>query len=110
MASFSLEAESNWDWTMMIMQPTEATSELIEKTTHEVAQKKPLPTPAELHLQRYGRGLGADPSPRPVRRRGGPTIAPLHDFIHEYGCEALQANPRNASGYRSWSRTSLIHW
>jgi hypothetical protein len=98
MASFSLEAESNWDWTMMIMQPTEATSELIEKTTHEVAQKKPLPTPPSftcsategasaqiLHLGPY-----ADEGPHDR------TAARLHPRARVR--EALQANLRNASG------------
>ena len=59
MANFSVEAKSDWDWTMMIMQPAEATPELIEKTTREVAQKKQLPAAAELRLQRYAEGASA---------------------------------------------------
>ena len=59
MANFSVEAKSDWDWTMMIMQPAEVTLELIEKTTRGVAQKKQLPAAAELRLQRYSEGASA---------------------------------------------------
>jgi hypothetical protein len=87
MASFTVEAKSDWDWTMMIMQPAEATPELIEKTTHEVAQKRQLPTAAELRLQRYAEGASAQILHLGAYADEGPTIARLHAFIQEHGRE-----------------------
>jgi hypothetical protein len=87
MASFSVEAKSDWDWTMMIMQPAEATPELIEKTTREVAQQKQLPAAAELRLQRYAEGASAQILHLGPYAEEGPTIARLHAFIQEHGRE-----------------------
>jgi hypothetical protein len=87
MASFSVEDKSDWDWTMMIMQPAEATPELIEKTTHEVAQKKQLPAAAELRLRRYAEGASAQILHLGAYADEGPTIARLHAFIQEHGRE-----------------------
>jgi hypothetical protein len=87
MANFSVEAKSDWDWTMIIMQPAEATPELIEKTTREVAQKKQLPAAAELRLQRYAEGASAQILHLGPYADEGPTIARLHAFIQEHGCE-----------------------
>jgi hypothetical protein len=87
MASFSVEDKSAWDWTMMIMQPTEATPELVEQTAREVAQKKQLPAAAELRLQRYAEGASAQILHLGPYADEGPTIARLHAFIHEHGYE-----------------------
>jgi hypothetical protein len=87
MANFSVEAKSDWDWTMMIMQPAEVTPELIEKTTRGVAQKKQLPAAAELRLERYAEGASAQILHLGPYADEGPTIARLHAFIQEHGCE-----------------------
>jgi hypothetical protein len=86
MASFSVEDKSDWDWTMMIMQPAEATPELVEQTVREVAQKKQ-PTAAELRLQRYAEGASAQVLHLGPYAEEGPTIARLHAFIQERGYE-----------------------
>jgi hypothetical protein len=85
MASFSVEAKSDWDWTMMIMQPAEATSELAAPTIREVAQQKQLPAAAEVRLQRYAEGASAQLLHLGPYADEGPTIARLHAFIHEHG-------------------------
>jgi hypothetical protein len=85
MASFSVEDKSDWDWTMMIMQPAEATPELVEQTVPEVAHKKQLPAAAELRLQRYAEGASAQILHLGPYAEEGPTIARLHAFIHERG-------------------------
>lgn len=85
MASFSVADKSDWDWTMMTMQPAEATPELIEKTTREVAQNKQLPAAAELRLQRYAEGASAQILHLGPYAEEGPTIARLHAFIQEQG-------------------------
>jgi hypothetical protein len=85
MANFSVQAKSDWDWTMMIMQPAEATPELIEETTREVAQSKQLPAAAELRLRRYAEGASAQILHLGPYADEGPTIARLHAFIQEHG-------------------------
>jgi hypothetical protein len=107
MASFSVEDKSDWDWAMMIMQPTEATPELVEQTAREVAQKKQLPAAAELRLQRYAEGASAQILHLGPYADEGPTIARLHAFIHEHGCqmrgkhhEIYLADPRRTAPER----------
>jgi hypothetical protein len=85
MASFSVEAKADWDWTMMILQPAEATPELAARTGREVAHKKPLPAAAELRLQRYAEGASAQLLHLGPYADEGPTIARLHAFIQERG-------------------------
>jgi hypothetical protein len=85
MASFSVEDKSDWDWTMMILQPAEATPALVAQTGREVAQKKQLPAAAELRLQHYGEGASAQLLHLGPYAEEGPTIARLHAFIHEQG-------------------------
>jgi hypothetical protein len=85
MASFIVEDKSVWDWTMMIMQPAEATPELVEQTGREVAQKKQLPAATELRLQRYAEGASAQLLHLGPYADEGPTIARLHAFIQEQG-------------------------
>jgi hypothetical protein len=85
MASFSVEDKSDWDWTMMIMQPAEATPALVAETGREVAQKKQIPAAAELRLQRYAEGASAQILHLGPYADEGPTIARLHAFIHEQG-------------------------
>jgi hypothetical protein len=87
MASFSVEDKSDWDWTMMIMQPAEATPELVEQTVREVAQSKQPPTAAVVRLQRYAEGASAQILHLGPYADEGPTIARLHAFIHEHGRE-----------------------
>jgi hypothetical protein len=84
MASFSVEAKSDWDWTMMILQPAEATPELVEQTIGEVARSK-LPAAAEVRLQRIVEGTSAQLLHLGPYAEEGPTIARLHAFIHEQG-------------------------
>jgi hypothetical protein len=107
MASFSVEDKSDWDWAMMIMQPTEATPELVEQTVREVAQKKQLPAAAELRLQRYPEGASAQILHLGPYADEGPTIARLHAFIHEQGYqlrgrhhEIYLADPRRTAPER----------
>jgi hypothetical protein len=85
MASFSVEDKSDWDWTMMILQPAEATTALVAQTGREVAQRKQLPAAAELRLQHYGEGASAQLLHLGPYAEEGPTIARLHAFIHEQG-------------------------
>ena len=87
MARFSVEDKSDWDWTLMIMQPAEATPELVEQTVREVAQKKQLSAAAEVRLQRYLEGASAQILHLGPYADEGPTIARLHAFIQEHGRE-----------------------
>ena len=85
MASFSVEDKSDWDWTMMIMQPAEATPALVEQAVREVARSKQLPAAAEVRLRRFAEGASAQLLHLGPYAAEGPTIARLHAFIHEQG-------------------------
>jgi hypothetical protein len=85
MASFSVDDKSDWDWTMLILQPAEVTPALVEQTVPEVARRKPLPAAAELRLQRYAEGAAAQLLHLGPYAEEGPTIARLHAFIHDQG-------------------------
>jgi hypothetical protein len=95
MARFSVEDKSDWDWTMMIMQPAEATPELVEQTVREVAQKKQLSAAAEVRLQRYLEGGSAQILHLGPYADKGPTIARLHAFIQRARAREARQAPRD---------------
>jgi len=57
MASFTARRDkSQWDWTMMIMQPEWVTEEMFGEATAVVAKQKALPALANLRLEPYHEG------------------------------------------------------
>src|SRR6266536_1747135 len=85
MSEFSIEHKSDWDWTMMIMQPAEVTPELAEEAARTVAGKKQLTAATELRLERYTEGASAQILHLGPYADEGPTIERLHAFIEEQG-------------------------
>jgi hypothetical protein len=86
-SAFALDDKSAWLWTAMIMQPAEVTPDVFEAVRAGVARKK---NPAALPLARlapYHEGLAAQVLYVGSYADEGPTIARLHAYIAEQGCE-----------------------
>jgi hypothetical protein len=77
--------KSDWDWTMMIRQPSSVTADMVERLADEVATKKELPAARELRLESFEEGPAAQVLYIGPYADEGPTIARLHEFIHEHG-------------------------
>jgi hypothetical protein len=87
MASFTIEDKSNWDWTMMIMQPDQVAREVFEAARATAAKKKPLEAIGRVRLERFAEGRAAQLLHRGPYAAEGPTIARLHAFIDQQGYE-----------------------
>lgn len=85
MRDFSTEDKSNWDWTMMILQPELVTTELFKDARQEAIKKKPLDAISKIHLDLYHEGLSAQIMHIGPYAAEGPTIARLHSYISECG-------------------------
>ncbi len=85
MSEFSLENKSRWDWTMMIMQPEEVTADIVEQAKLELARKKNPPALPRLRYEMYDEGLSVQILYFGPYADEGPTIARMHNFIHEKG-------------------------
>ena len=107
MHEFSAEHKERWLWTMMIAQPEAVTPAAVERALEEVTRKKPSPALAKLRLEEYHEGPAAQIMYIGPYADEGPTIARLHDFIHEHGYsfdgrvhkhhEIYMGDPRRAS-------------
>jgi hypothetical protein len=89
MASFTaMRDKSAWDWTMMIMQPSWITQELVEEAVGEVAAKKNLPALSKLRLETYHEGLAAQIMHIGSYDDEAPTIHRMHhEFMPQNGYE-----------------------
>jgi hypothetical protein len=87
MALFSVYDKQAWLWTMMILQPTEVTAELVAQVSDEQAAKKDLPAIAKLRFESYREGLSVQTMYVGAYADEGPTIANMHVFIEEQGYE-----------------------
>lgn len=87
MATFSTEDKSEWDWTMMIMQPDEVTEAVLAEAKANAAAKRSLQALERLRLERFAEGLAAQVLHVGPYSAEGPTITALHEFISEQGRE-----------------------
>jgi hypothetical protein len=85
MSRFSVEQKSDWDWTVMIMQPDLVDADLLGTAIEHSTAKKELPAARLLRLERYAEGLSAQVMHVGPYAAEGPTIQRLHDFIAERG-------------------------
>lgn len=82
MASFTARRDkSQWDWTMMIMQPEWVTGEMFAQATAVVAQQKALPALAKLRLEPYHEGQSVQIMHIGSYEDEAPTLHKLH---HEF--------------------------
>lgn len=81
MSAFVANDKSQWQWTMMIMQPPFAANEVIDSALLEVKRKKSLPALPKLRLETFEEGSCAQVLHVGPFSEEGPTIQRLHDFI-----------------------------
>jgi len=87
MSAFTRGDKSDWDWTMMIMQPGPATPEIVEEARAKAAKKKPLDAIARLRFERFAEGPAAQIMHIGPYAAEGPAIQRLHAFIADQGYE-----------------------
>jgi hypothetical protein len=71
----------------MILQPEQVTEELVAQVRDEALRKKKQPEIAQVRLERYHEGLAAQVLYTGPWADEGPTIAAMHAYIAEQGCE-----------------------
>ena len=85
MADFAAERKDNYEWTAMIAQPDAVTPEWFARAGDELGLRKPVAALGAARLERFAEGLCAQVLYVGPYSAEGPTIARLHDFIHELG-------------------------
>ena len=89
MSAFTTGDKSSWDWTMMIMQPAQVTTEVFEDARLAAFRKKPLPAIERLRLEAFSEGRSAQLLHVGPYATEGPTIQRLHTFIADHGGEPV---------------------
>jgi len=85
-STFVSRDKSEWDWTMMIMQPDWITPQMLEEAVQQVAKSKDLPALPKLRLQAYAEGLAVQIMHVGSYDDEAPTIARLHgEFLPANG-------------------------
>ncbi len=85
MQNFSVEDKSNWQWTLMIMQPDFITQNMVESAISEVKKKKNPTSLDQLKFQNFSEGLSAQIMHIGPFSEEGPTIEKVHEFIQNAG-------------------------
>ncbi len=83
----STESKDDWLWTAMIMQPDWINQEMFERAVEQARKKTDSPALDTMRLESYHEGLSAQILYFGPYSDEGPTIARLHSFIAENGCE-----------------------
>jgi hypothetical protein len=81
MAAFSGGDKSQWQWTMMILQPSFVSTDTIHRAIAETQQKKDLPAIDRLRLEEFHEGTCAQLLHVGPFSEEGPSIQRLHNFI-----------------------------
>ncbi len=81
MTKFSQEDKSNWKWTVMIMQPSFVTREIIEDAIVEVKKKKNPSSLSSVRFETFSEGRSAQIMHIGPFSEEGPTILKVHQFI-----------------------------
>src|SRR5450631_2810796 len=87
MSTFTTGERSAWDWTLMIMQPDQVTSEVLGEALATASEKKSLGAIGRMRLEVFAEGLAAQVLHIGPYAAEGPTIQRLHAFIAERGYE-----------------------
>jgi hypothetical protein len=81
MSRFTTTDKSNWKWTMMIMQPSFVTTEMIDSAIADVTKKKNPTAISKLRLEVISEGRCAQILHIGPFSEEGPTIEKVHQFI-----------------------------
>ena len=87
MTVFTTADKSSWDWTMMIMQPAQVTTEVFEDARATASRKKSLPAIERVRLEPLAEGRSAQVLHVGPYAAEGPVIQGLHGFIADQGYE-----------------------
>ncbi len=85
MSTFSVEDKSDWQWTLMIMQPHVVTAEILEEARQTVQQKKDLPAVPDLRFESLTEGTCAQILHIGPFSEEGPTVDKVHRYIDARG-------------------------
>jgi hypothetical protein len=85
MTKFTPEDKSNWKWTVMIMQPSFVTLEIIESAIIEVQKKKNPTALSKVRFECVSEGRCAQIMHIGPFSEEGPTIEKVHEFIDTIG-------------------------
>lgn len=86
--AFVTNDRRKWNWTMMIMQPSLVSGEVISAAIAEVRKKKSLPAIGQLRLEAFTEGACAQILHIGPFTEEGPTIERLHAYIAAHGALA----------------------
>ncbi len=90
MSAFVTNNRTQWKWTMMIMQPSFVSAEVIKAAMAEVTRKKALPAVGKLRLETYAEGLCAQILHIGPFSTEGATIEKVHQFIAARGTPTVK--------------------
>ena len=85
MSKFSIEAKSDWKWTLMIMQPEFISLNLVNKGINELQRKKDPVALSRTRFESFEEGKSAQVMHIGPFSDEGPTVEKIHDFIKETG-------------------------
>jgi len=86
MATFSTDDKAQWNWTMMIVLPEQATPQVVDDARAAAARKHPRAPLDRVRLERFAEGRCAQVLHVGPYSEEGPTVAALHAFIAANGC------------------------
>ncbi|MRS05373.1 hypothetical protein EG832_19495 [bacterium] len=84
MAAFTVEDKSNWQWTMMIMQPPIVTGDMVSAAS-EASRKKGISAISRLRFEAFEEGRCAQVLHIGPFSAEGPTVARVHEYIDTHG-------------------------
>ena len=85
MSKFSTKDKANWKWTMMVMQPSFITREIIDSAIADVKKKKNLAAISRMRVESLTEGKCAQILHIGPFSEEGPTIEKVHQFIDSMG-------------------------
>lgn len=85
MADFDVEEKSDWEWTVMIMQPEHVTGDVVDRAREDVREKKNPSALSKVRYETFDEGLSAQTLHVGPFSEEGPTVERLHDFIADNG-------------------------
>jgi hypothetical protein len=85
MSSFSVEDKSDWQWTLMILQPDFVTESIVERARENVRESKDVPSLSEVRFESLDEGTAAQTLHVGPFSEEGPTVERVHEFIASRG-------------------------
>jgi hypothetical protein len=87
MSTFTTNDKSNWKWTMLLMQPSFVTAEIVDRALADARKKKNLAALAKIRFEPLSEGTCAQIMHIGPFTEEGPTIEQVHAFIVSAGYE-----------------------